>query len=35
MWLALVLCVIWDDSGTVVLLPLVVIDGVDEVTIVL
>ena len=35
MWLTLVLCVDWDDPGTVVLLLLVVNDGADEVTVVL
>ena len=35
MWLALVLCVDWDDPGAVVLLPLVVNDGADEVIVVL
>ncbi len=36
MWLALVLCVDWDDPGAVVRLPVVVVnDGADEVTVVL
>ena len=35
MWLALVLCVDWDDLGAVVRLPLVVNDGADEVIVVL
>ena len=34
-WLAIVLCVDWDDPGTVVRLPLVVNDGADEVALVL
>lgn len=34
-WLALVLCVDWDDLGTVVWLPLVVENGAEEVIVVL
>ena len=34
-WPALVLCVDWDDPGTMVWLPLVVKEGAEEVTVVL